>query len=112
MLGAMKSKQRRREFWERAVEQAESSGKTRAQCAKELGVGGPALSYWIYKLRSERRSSSGTTPCRALVPVRVVESGPERSNGLVLEVDGMTVRFDEQTSVEYVARLAGALRQC
>jgi hypothetical protein len=111
MFGRMKSKQRSREFWEKAVARAESGGKTRAQVAKELGVGVPALSYWVYKLRSERKSPT-TSTCRALVPVRVVEPHPASGGGLSLEVDGMTLRFDERTDVVYVARLAGAIRAC
>jgi len=108
----MRSKQRSREFWEKVVERAESSGKTRAQAARALGVSVPALSYWIYKLRSERGSSPAVSPCRALVPVRIVDSGPSESDGLALEVEGMMLRFDQRTSIEYVARLAGALRRC
>ncbi len=112
MFGAMKSKQRSREFWEKAVARAESGGKTRAQVAKELGVGVPALSYWVYKLRSERGSRSTASSCRALVPVRVVEPAPASGGRLSLEVEGMTLRFDEWTDVGYVARLAGAIRKC
>jgi len=111
MLGRMKSKQRSREFWEKAVARAESGDKTRAQVAKELGVGVPALSYWVYKLRLERKSPTKST-CRALVPVRVVEPHPASGGVLSLEVDGMTLRFDERTDVGYVARLAGAIRAC
>jgi transposase-like protein len=110
-LACMKNKQRSREFWEKAVERAESGGKTRAQVAKELGVGVPALCYWIYKLRSER-SSPTTSSCRALVPVRVVEPSSASSAGLSLEIDGMTLRFEQWTDVGYLARLAGAIRAC
>lgn len=88
MLERMKSKQRSREFWEKAVERSEASGKTRAQCARELGVGAPALSYWIYKLRAERQrsrtSSSRASPCRALVPVRVIDAEPQKGTAIRL----------------------------
>lgn len=116
MLEPMKSKQRSREFWEKAVERAETSNKTRAECACELGVGAPALSYWIYKLRAERRTrrnkSTRQEPCRALVPVRVIDSEPTRSTALGLSIDGMVLSFEEGVSVEYIAGLAGALRRC
>lgn len=116
MLGRMKSKQRSREFWEKAVERAEASSKTRAECARELGVGAPALSYWIYKLRGERRAgrkrSTRQEPCRALVPVRVIDAEPTRSTALGLSIDGMVLRFEEGVSVEYIVGLAGALRRC
>lgn len=112
MLGFMRSKQRSREFWEEAVARAEAGGKTRTQVAKELGVGVPALSYWVYKLRSERGALTAASSCRALVPVRVVGSHPASGSGLSLEVSGMIVRFDERTDVGYVARLAEALRPC
>lgn len=104
----MRQKQRSREFWENAVEYTEASGKPRAQCAKKLGVGEPALNYWIYKLRREREQNSAG----ALVPVRVITSGPVAPQHLELAVDGAFVRFAEGTSPEYVAQLAGALRRC
>lgn len=91
------------------MERAEASDKTRAQVAKELGVGAPALSYWIYKLRAER-SKAHTTG--GLVPVRVISERPLEPERLELGVDGAVVRFAEGTSPEYVAQLAGALRRC
>src|SRR5690606_23536694 len=109
MLGFMRSKQRSREFWGKAVARAEAGGKTRTQVAKELGVGVPALSCWVYKLRG---APTTTSSCRALVPVRVVGPDPASGSGLSLEVSGMIVCFDERTDVEYVARLAEALRPC
>ena len=105
----MKRKQRSREFWENAVDYVETSGETRAQCAKKFGVGEPALNYWIYKLRREREQS---TAGGALVPVRVITPEAVAPQHLELAVDGAFVRFAEGTSPEYVAQLAGALRQC
>ena len=104
----MKRKHRSREFWENAVEYAEASGKTRAQCAKKFGVGEPALSYWVYKLRRERDNAGGG----ALVPVRVITPEPVAPQHLELDVDGALVRFAEGTSPEYVAQIAEALRGC
>lgn len=112
MLVAMKSKQRSREFWEEAVERAKTSGRTRAQSAKELGVGGAALSYWIGKLRKERGAGATKARSRSLVPVRVVDAETARGAGLSLEVAGMVLHFEQEAGVEYIARLVGALRQC
>ncbi len=91
------------------MERAEASDKTRAQVAKELGVGAPALSYWIYKLRAERSKAQTTG---GLVPVRVISERPLEPERLELEVDGAVVRFAEGTSPQYVAQLAGELRRC
>lgn len=104
----MKRKQRSREFWKNAVAYAESSGKTRSQCAKQLGVGEPALNYWVYKLRREREESGGGE----LIPVRVVTPEPVAPQQLELDVDGTLIRFAEGTSPDYVAQIAGALRRC
>lgn len=89
-----------------------ASGKTRAQSAKELGVGAAALSYWICKLRKERGAGITKTRSRSLVPVRVLEAETARVAGLSLEVAGVVLRFEQETAVEYVGRLVGALRQC
>jgi len=103
----MKRTIRSREFWEKAVARAEASGLTRAVVANELGVGLAALTYWLGKLRAERRQSE-----HPLVPVRVVTTEPVAQEQLELEVAGVVVRFSPGTSPEYVAQLAGALRAC
>ncbi len=109
----MKSKQQGREFWEKAVARAESSGKTRAESAKELGVGFAALGYWIYKLRAERGGATPRASERAaLVPVRIATPHYPSEDLLALEVAGVVVRFSTDTAPEYVAKLAGALRAC
>jgi transposase-like protein len=108
----MKSRQQSREFWEKAVARAESSGRTRAVSAKELGVGLPALGYWIFRLRAERAGATRRSPAQAFVPVRTAQSRPVNSERLELEVGGVVVRFCSSTTPEYVAKLAGALRLC
>ncbi len=105
----MKRTQRSREFWEKAVEYTESSGKTQAQCAKKLGVGHHALSYRRCKLRRERQ---GAPQQGELVPVRVLNSEPMMAHDLELDVASGLLRFSERASPEYVARFVQALRQC
>ncbi len=90
----MKRKQRSREFWENAVEYAESSGETRSQCAKKLGVGEPALSYWVYKLRREREGGGGGE----LVPVRVSTSAPVAAQYLELDAARSSPSGDTNTA--------------
>jgi len=105
----MKRTQRSREFWEKAVEYTESSGKTRVYCAKKLGVGQHALSYWLCKLRRERRD---VPKQGALVPVRVLNADLKMAQDLELDVASGLLRFSERVSPEYVARFVQALRQC
>jgi len=105
----MKKKQRSREFWEKAVEFTEASSLTQGQCAQKLGVGHYALSYWQCKLRRERRERSEKG---ALVPVKVLKTEPVAAMGLELDLNDGRLRFSEQTSAEYIASLARAIRQC
>jgi transposase-like protein len=104
----MERKQRSREFWEKAVEFAEASSLTQAQCAKKLGVGQHALSYWLCKLRRERR---GAERQGSLVPVKILSAEPA-THGLELDIESGLLRFSEKTSPTYVAQFVRALRQC
>ena len=104
----MERKQRSREFWEKAVEFAEASSLTHAQCAKKLGVGQHALSYWLCKLRRERH---GAERDGSLVPVKILSAEPA-TQGLELDFESGLLRFSEKTSPIYVAQFVRALRQC
>lgn len=105
----MERKQRSREFWEKAVEFTEASSLTQAQCAKKLGVGQHALSYWLCKLRRERR---GAQRQGSLVPVKLLSAEPTLSQDLELDIERGLLRFSEKTSPTYVAQFVRALRQC
>ena|SRR5690606_9856992 len=105
----MERKQRSREFWEKAVEFTEASSLTQAQCAKKLSVGQPALTYWLGKLRRERRGAGSQG---GLVPVKVLSAGHAISQDLELDIESGLLRFSENTSPAYVAQFVRALRQC
>lgn len=104
----MKREIRSRKFWEQAVSQAEASSERRADVAKALGVTFTALRYWIYKIRSEKRSDKKPR----LIPVRVRDAEAPQYGQIELVVNGVIVRFSSDASPEYVAQLAGALRTC
>lgn len=105
----MERKLRSREFWEKAVEFTEASSMTQAQCAKKLGVGKPALTYWLCKLRRER---SGVQRHGSLVAVKILSAEPATPQGLELDIESGLLRFSEKTSPAYVAQFVRALRQC
>ena len=111
IVEGMKRKQQSREFLEKVVTGADSSGMTRGEYAASVGVGEAALSYWLTKLRGKRASSARAKESR-LVSVRVVEDRVVERQELSLECAGIVVRFLAGTSPEYVGRLAASLRRC
>ena len=110
----MKAREEKRRYWSRLVARFEESGQSQARFTSEAGVGVAAFRYWLYRLRSERPTS--TTERRArevdevrLVPVEVRRrpSGPAR---LDLRVAGVRVLVPVGTDPRYLAQVAVALR--
>ncbi len=108
----MKRVQRSREFWEKVVAEADSSGLTRAKYAESVGVGQAALSHWLTKLRDKGEKAHPTAKAARLMRVHVVDSKPRQDASLSLEFGGVIVRFSEGTSPQYVAQITASLRQC
>ena len=91
---------RGRAFWERLTREIEESGATITGVARRHGVSESALGYWKRRLHDEAKPA-------ALLPVRVVGTGPHR---LEIEAGGVRVVFDEGIEPAYVAAIARALR--
>ncbi len=108
----MKRAQRSRDFWEKIVAEADSSGLTRAKYAESVGVGEAALSHWLTRLRGKSEKVRPTVATARLMRVQVVDVKAKSEAGLSLEYGGVIVRFGEGTSPEYVAKLAKSLGQC
>jgi hypothetical protein len=107
----MKRAHRSEEFWREVVAGADASGLTRAKYAEQMGIGRAALGYWIHKVGGKavgRRSQAS----RALVPVRLVASRDTSGGSLSMSCGGVVVRFEEGASIDYIAKLAAALRAC
>lgn len=107
----MKRAQRSEKFWRDVVAGADRSGLTRAKYAEKMGIGRAALGYWLTKLGS-KPSRAVKERSQALVPVRVLETRSLGGRELALEFGHCVLRFEEGTSVDYVAKLAAALRSC
>lgn len=108
----MKRAQRSRDFWEKIVAEADSSGLTRAKYAESVGVGEAALSHWLTKLRGKSEQARPLMEPARLMQVQVVDAKTKRDAELSLECAGVIVRFGEGTSPEYLAKLAKSLGQC
>ena len=94
-----------RNFWQQASAEVDR-GETIAAVARRRGVRPRTLSWWRWKLKSER----GSAP--AFLPV-VVASRPESSAAVEIAVETMTVRAEVGADIDYVVKLAVALRrQC
>ena len=110
----MRRAQHSREFWEKVVAEADTSGLSRTVYAEKVGVGHAALSYWLTKLRSkaqEKPKRSGAHGAR-LVPVRVLQEQVPSGAGLTLQCGGLVLCFTESTSPEYIGKLAASLAKC
>lgn len=101
-----------REYWTKVISEFEQSGLTHQDFATKREVSIHGLRLWLYRIRRERGGSGRKMKGVRLLPVRV-----RREQALVVErsvlelaVNGVGVRFVEGTSVQYVAELAGALR--
>jgi hypothetical protein len=100
-----------REYWTKVIAELEQSGLTHQDFATKREVSIHGLRMWLYRLRRERGGSGRKSKGLRLLPVRVrrAQIVPERSV-LELAINGIAVRFVDGTSVQYVAELAGALR--
>lgn len=94
-----------REFWERACREVRR-GATVRDVARRLGVKPRTLQWWSWKLRDEPTQEMGeflpivTTERTALVSTAALE----------LETNGVRIRVDLGTDVQYVAALVAAVR--
>ena len=108
----MKHLDARRRFWTALMARYEGSGKSRREFAAEAGVGLAIFQYWLYKLRREREGKVGrkvSIPEVRLVPVTV--RPPSMRPALIeIRVAGARLRVPLGADVEYVGRLAHALR--
>src|SRR4051812_46689272 len=100
-----------REYWTKVVAEFEGSGLRHQEFATQREVSLHGLRHWLYLIRRERGGARRKPKGVRLLPVRVRREQvvPERSV-LELAVNGVSVRFVEGTSVQYVAELTGALR--
>ncbi len=100
-----------RRRWERIVGAFERAGVSQAAFAADQRVGEPALRYWIYKLRAERRGAAqrrSPTEVR-LLPVNVA---PTTVAGEWIEVRAgdVAIAVPAGTAPEYLAQVVAALR--
>lgn len=91
-----------RAFWEGTINEFMASGLAHKEFAALKGVKLYTFQSWLYRLRRERSSRP-----QRLLPVRVAPA--PAAGPLVLEADGITLRFGVGTDVDYVARLVAAL---
>jgi hypothetical protein len=100
-----------REYWAKVISEFEQSGLTHQDFATKREVSIHGLRLWLYRIRRERGGSARRIKGVRLLPVRVRrEQAVVERSVLELAVNGVGVRFVEGTSVQYVAELAGALR--
>ncbi len=94
-----------REFWERACREVRRGTRT-ADVARRLGVSARTLQWWSWKLRRQP-----TTEPAEFLPVVVAERAPAVSTAaLDLEANGVRIRVELGTDVQYVAALVAAIR--
>jgi len=81
--------------WEQRVRRLEESDLTTAEFAAELGINPKTLTYWKWRLRKERRSSSARATSEQ--KPTFVEVKPERAQSVAIPapieivIDGRTV---------------------
>ena len=100
---------RSRAQWQQLVDEALSTSVVAV--AKRHGVKARTLSWWKWRLRSNRAKRRSSTP--RLVRVMTTEALTVTTPQYVeLSVDGVGIRVDVRCSVEYLAQLVRALRAC
>jgi hypothetical protein len=108
----MKQREERRRFWSALMARFEKSGRSRREFAADSGVGLAIFQYWLYKLRREHATVTGTrasVPEVRLVPV-TVRARPAPAQ-IELRVAGVRLRVSVGADPGYVAQLAIALRE-
>ena len=102
-----------RRFWEKLVAEVEREGSV-GEVARRRGVKPRTLTWWCWKLRTERSSTPGSSAEPRLLPIVLRDTTPQWSAvpTVVVEVGELRVRVEPGTDVGYVAALVGALRAC
>lgn len=96
-----------REFWERACGEVRRGARV-CDVARRLGVKPRTLQWWSWKLRDQR-----TAEAAKFLPVVAAEHGALVSRAaLELETNGVGIRVEVGTDVQYVAALVAAIRAC
>lgn len=96
---------RGRKFWERACREIRGGAKA-AEVARRLGVRSGTLQWWNWKLRNEQKAE----PAEFLPVVVSPHPVPPMAASLELETNGVRLRVEVGTDVQYVAALVNALR--
>jgi transposase-like protein len=94
-----------REFWERACREVRRGGKI-ADVARRVGVKPRTLQWWSWKLRQEPNAE----PAEFLPVVVGGQMPPASTRALELETNGVRIRVEPGTNVQYVAALIVAIR--
>ena len=103
-----------RQYWEDLLAEVES-GQTVAEVAQRHGINKRALLWWYGTLRKERREQAPASRAKPrLLPVVVQDAKTkvDSTRTLLVEVNGVRVRVESGTEIEYVAALVRALRVC
>ncbi len=106
MKKSERSAPRRREEWERLVQEWKVSGATAATFARTRSVSKSSLFFWSSVFK---REESQKMPTRIL-PVQVIGAVEARPAELELAVGTVRIRFKDGASPQYVAALAKALQ--
>jgi transposase-like protein len=93
-----------REFWERACREVRRGAKV-GDVARRLGVSPRTLQWWSWKLRQEPIGTAEFLPVVATERPTLVSTA-----ALELETNGIRIRVELGTDVQYVAELVTAIR--
>ncbi len=94
-----------REFWERACREVRRGARVH-DVARRLGVSARTLQWWSWKLRRESIEEPA-----GFLPVVLAERAPVvPTAALELETNGVRIRVELGTDVQYVAALVAAIR--
>ena len=92
------------------MEQWRASGKSAVAFAAEQGFSATRLSYWTKQIEAVARKA----PRFVAVPINArnptTSRGARGALGVEIEVDGLTLRVDDNVDVRYVAQLVAALQ--
>jgi transposase-like protein len=94
-----------REFWERACREVRRGARV-ADVARRTGVKPRTLQWWSWKLRREPDAE----PAEFLPVVVGDQMPPVSTSALELEANGVRIRVEPGTDVQYVAALVVAIR--
>jgi hypothetical protein len=101
------AKRHDREFWERACREVRRGAKA-DDVARRLGVRPRTLAWWCWQLG--RKKTARRTRRAEFLPVVTSGAPPIVATRLELDANGVRIRVDVGTDVQYVAALVNALR--